>query len=80
MNEQQIRDEFSGSHPYAVNVLRWFAYDHLPEYLKGFSQQCYDLAANMCHDLPDSGELINGLRKLLEAKDSFVRAAQAARP
>lgn len=56
-------------------IARWFDYDHLPANLQGFSQQIYDLAANMIHDLPDGPELVAGLRKLLEAKDCFVRAA-----
>jgi hypothetical protein len=36
---------------------------------------CADLAASMIEDLPDGPELTAGLRKLLEAKDCFVRAA-----
>lgn len=33
---------------------------------------------DVIEDLPDSPELTTGLRKLLEAKDCFVRAAIAA--
>lgn len=62
-----------------VNIVKFFAYKHLSEDLQPTSQQFYDLAANMVNDLPDSGELAAGLRKLLEAKDCFVRAAVGAR-
>lgn len=39
------------------------------------SRPCHDLAAQMIAALPDGPELTTGLRKLLEAKDCFVRAA-----
>lgn len=65
-----------GRNPGVVSIARWFDYGHLPEgNIRNTSQQFYDLAANMIHDLPDSPELTAGLRKLLEAKDCFVRAA-----
>lgn len=35
----------------------------------------WTLANNLLADLPDSPELTAGLRKLLEAKDCFVRSA-----
>ena len=82
MNEQKIRakygkgaDDENAVSVETENLMVNFAYDHLPEKLQGFSQQCYDLAANMVHDLRDTEELRVGLRKLLEAKDCFVRAA-----
>lgn len=55
-------------------VLRFFAWEHLPLHLQGISQACHALAVQMCEALPDSRELTVGLRKLLEAKDCFVRA------
>jgi hypothetical protein len=36
---------------------------------------CADLSVAMIQRLPDGPELTAGLRKLLEAKDCFVRAA-----
>lgn len=39
------------------------------------SQMCAELAADMIETLDDSPELTAGLRKLLEAKDAFVRCA-----
>lgn len=56
-----------------------FEFEHLPLHLQGISEQCHDLAADMIADLPDGPELSAGLRKLLEAKDCFVRAAALAR-
>lgn len=64
-----------GRHPSTQQIARHFDYEHLKTPMRGFSQQCYDLAANMIHDLPDGPELTAGLRKLLEAKDCFVRAS-----
>ena len=54
-----------------------FAYDHLPTHLRAVSAPCATLAADMVETLPDGPELTAGLRKLLEAKDCFVRAALA---
>jgi hypothetical protein len=63
-------------HPATQAVLRWFEYDHLPDRLKPVSQMCHDLAHEMVRRYPaGAAELTTGLRKLLEAKDCFVRAA-----
>lgn len=62
-------------HPGTVSIARYFAYDHLPLDLQLVSRASYDLAAAMIAALPDGPELTAGLRKLLEAKDCFVRAA-----
>lgn len=56
-----------------------FAYSHLPEgILRETSAQANVLACQMVRTLPDGPELSAGLRKLLEAKDCFVRAALSA--
>lgn len=52
-----------------------FAYGHLPPHLQAVSKPVGDLAADLVDVLPDGPELSAGLRKLLEAKDCFVRAA-----
>jgi hypothetical protein len=54
--------------------MRHFSYTHLPEHLQLVSGPCGDLATQMDNDLPDCAEKSAGLRKLLEAKDCFVRA------
>ncbi len=64
-----------GRHPAVVAIARYFAFDHLPAPQQAISKQCHDLAEWMIDDLPDGPELTTGLRKLLEAKDCFVRAS-----
>jgi hypothetical protein len=62
----------------AERLLRYFASDHLPDTLKRIVEPCQDLALQMARELPATpggqAELMAGLRKLLEAKDCFVRA------
>lgn len=62
-------------HPGVTALLRYFEYGHLPPHLQAVSQPCHMLAHAMADELDDSPELTVGLRKLLEAKDCFVRAA-----
>jgi hypothetical protein len=59
------------------SLLRYFAWKHLPGSLQGVSSLCGRLAEQMEELLPDGPEKTAGLRKLLEAKDCFVRAALA---
>jgi len=66
---------YEGRHPGVAAIARYFAYDHLPDGLRHVSGQCSLLAEDMIRGLPDGPELTAGLRKLLEAKDCFVRAA-----
>ncbi len=65
-------------HTSTLQVLRWFEFAHLPDPQANLSRSCAVLAERMVNDLPDSPELTAGLRKLLEAKDCFVRASIAA--
>lgn len=55
-------------------ILRFFDYGHLPEFLQEVSKPIGDLARQMEESLLDGPEKSAGLRKLLEAKDCFVRA------
>lgn len=64
-----------GRHPSLVQVMRHFAWAHLPRGLQPYSINCANLALQMCGMITDDPELVVGLRKLLEAKDCFVRAA-----
>lgn len=57
------------------SILKYFAFAHLPPHLQGVSGDVYALAMSMNAQLPESAEKSAGLRKLLEAKDCFVRAA-----
>jgi hypothetical protein len=55
-------------------ILKYFAYEHLPAHLQEISKPFAELANQLDRDLPDGAEKSAGLRKLLEAKDCFVRA------
>lgn len=55
-------------------LMKFFQWEHLPESLQNTSKACADLAALMDQTLEESAEKTAGLRKLLEAKDCFVRA------
>lgn len=59
----------------STTVAKYFAYAHLPEHLQAVSKPVGELAAQMEEQLPDGPEKSAGMRKLLEAKDCFVRAA-----
>lgn len=61
-------------HPSVDRLLAFFKYDHLPEPLQGVSKPISDIARDYADQLPHNPELTVGLRKLLEAKDCFVRA------
>jgi len=58
--------------------VKFFKWEHLPESLQGVSKSCAGLAVVMDNSLPESAEKTAGLRKLLEAKDCFVRAQMEA--
>ena len=60
-------------------LLRFFAWEHLPEDLQAVSMKFGVLAAEIDMELPDSPEKTVCLRKLLEAKDCAVRVAVEAR-
>jgi hypothetical protein len=55
--------------------MKYFGYAHLPEKLQAVSRPLGELAEKFEADLPDGPEKSAGMRKLLEAKDCFVRAA-----
>lgn len=55
-------------------TIMWFGYKHLPVQLQPISKECHDLAHWMEEKLPDGPEKSAGMRKLLEAKDCFIRA------
>jgi len=55
-------------------TIKYFSYEHLPEKLQEISKPFSELANALEELLPDSSEKSAGMRKLLEAKDCFVRA------
>jgi hypothetical protein len=54
--------------------MKYFEYAHLPAHLQEVSKPVGELAKLMDETLPDGPEKSAGMRKLLEAKDCFVRA------
>lgn len=56
-------------------IMQHFAYAHLPPHLQSVSKLVGLLAQQMDALLPNGPEKSTGLRKLLEAKDCFVRSA-----
>lgn len=56
-------------------MMKWFAYEHLPERLQAVSKPFGQLAAQIEQTIDGGPERTVALRKLLEAKDAAVRAA-----
>jgi hypothetical protein len=54
--------------------MKFFEYNHLPPKLQAVSKPIGELAKKMDEELPEGAEKSAGMRKLLEAKDCFVRA------
>lgn len=55
-------------------TIKFFKYDHLPPKLQEVCKPIVELAEKMEVELPDGAEKSAGMRKLLEAKDCFVRS------
>lgn len=58
-----------------TTTIKYFSYAHLPPKLQSVSKPVGDLATVLESLLPDGPEKSAGMRKLLEAKDCFVRCA-----
>jgi hypothetical protein len=56
-------------------ILKFFAYEHLPERLQKVSKQFHTVAHILEDSLAPGAEKSVALRKLLESKDAAVRAA-----
>ena len=56
-------------------IMVFFNYKHLPPHLQRISKPIREIAFSIDDALPDSAEKSAGMRKLLEAKDCFVRCA-----
>jgi len=57
----------------STTTIHYFEYAHLPEALQQVAKPIAELAHLMEDTLPDGPEKSAGMRKLLEAKDCFVR-------
>ena len=58
----------------STTTIQYFDYKHLPIELHLVARHMYELAHFMEELVPDGPEKSAGMRKLLEAKDCFVRA------
>ena len=67
--------DLTDRHPATQHIMRFFDYEHLDQPRRYYAAECAGLAEDMVEQLPDGPELTAGLRKLLEAKDCFVRAS-----
>jgi hypothetical protein len=59
----------------STTTIKYFAFAHLPAQLQAVSKPIGELANLFEKQMPDGPEKSAGMRKLLEAKDCFVRAA-----
>ena len=57
-----------------TTTIKYFDYAHLPPALQEVCKPIVELARLMEEKLPDGPEKSAGMRKLLEAKDCFVRS------
>jgi hypothetical protein len=64
-----------GRHPGTRDALQWLTFSHLPPALQRYSVPFYTAAVNLVTEIrTDSPELTTALNRLVEAKDSAVRA------
>ncbi len=71
----ELHERYTDRHPGTVQVLKGFRIGHLREDLRGIVVSYADLVEQLLVRLPDGPETTVALRKLLESKDSAVRAA-----
>lgn len=70
-----LSEAIEGRRPSVRDVAAFFTFDHLAEGKpRDASEVCTATAVYMLATIEDCPELTAGLRKLLEAKDCFVRA------
>lgn len=55
-------------------LLKWLRHDHLPQHLQAVVKPIDALAQELDAALVEGAEKTAGMRKLVEAKDCFVRA------
>ena len=69
-------DQFVTRHPSTQHMISMLKPNpNLPHPQRCIANDCWELAEQFVNDIPDSPELTAGLRKLLEAKDCFIRAS-----
>lgn len=73
--DQQVTARLDGLAP-LEGILQHFGFIHLPDHLRAASRPFAEHAIRAVVTLPRNAERSAGLRKLLEAKDCFVRAVR----
>lgn len=64
-----------GRHQSVRDALQWLTFSHLPVTLQKFSAPFYEMAVMLIREIDvDSPELTTAFNKIIEAKDSAVRA------
>lgn len=64
-----------GRHPGVQDALQWLTFSHLPPALQAYSRPFYRAALTLIEEIrTDSPELTTALNRLIESKDSAVRA------
>lgn len=72
---EHAADVTAGRHPGVRDALAWLTFAHLPDSLRVFSRPFYEAAIELLAAVrTDSPELTTALNKLVEAKDSAMRA------
>lgn len=69
------KDNFEIGLKPSAKLLQFFRYSHLPKDLQEVSRPFWDLANLLVTNLPENAEKTVAIRKLLEAKESALRAS-----
>lgn len=75
MENMHMNENTKAPHPSTAAILKYFDCSHLPPHLQAVSGSVCALAYDLVGQGLEGPEFTAGLRKLLEAKDCFVRAA-----
>lgn len=70
-----MKTTFEDRHPGTTSICKYFSYAHLPAKQQAIVEPICALIDTILAEIPDGPETTAGLRKLLEAKDCFVRAS-----
>lgn len=73
MNPHEIKEKYSLRHASVLGVLPFFADSHLHPELREIAEPIRILAFNIVGNEKDGPDLVIALRKLLDARESFIR-------
>lgn len=75
VSDDELQARVLGHYKAGEQIMRFFVFAHLKPEQRAESRKWALLAVEACETLPRSSERAAGLRKLIEAKDCFVRAS-----